>query len=86
MTHTARDGWKLVPVEPTAEMLKAADPYALIAAIYRTMLAAAPSPPSEVTREEIARVIFIYTREEHNGCLDAADAVLSLFHQSGEKG
>lgn len=112
MTHTARDGWKWVPVEPTEEMIAAArrNNHPRDVDTWNTMLSAAPSPPSEVTREEIARVLYkargqfsaettayhfdIYAREpEGLGDLQMAvfraycdaDAVLSLFHQRGEK-
>lgn len=45
-------GWKLVPVEPTNDMQKAADEWAAKGfdwpkAVYRAMLAASPTPPAE---------------------------------------
>lgn len=42
----AREGWKLVPVEPTEAMLMASYMYASVysAESYRAMLAAAPEP------------------------------------------
>ena len=108
MTHTARDGWKLVPVEPTPEMLFSAkesvkdwsefgaewleEEGAAWTSAYRAMLEAAPSPPSEVTREEINKVLHDEIRSctgislSQDGTLKLADAVLSLFHQRGEKG
>ena len=48
----APDGWRLVPVEPTDEMLDAAtrelpSPWKSMAGLYRAMLAASPEPPSE---------------------------------------
>ena len=58
------DGWKLVPVEPTPEMLKAAKDstwigghYSFMA--YRAMLAAAPQQPAPqpLTPEQRARLI-----------------------------
>jgi len=112
MTHTARDGWKWVPVEATEEMIAAPNFYATTAQVYRAMVTAAPSPPSEVTREEnkiatglkeailhnkIANELerrFAYIFADGNIgasnvreiCIEAASAVLSLFHQRGEKG
>jgi hypothetical protein len=54
----AQEGWKLVPVEPTKEMIEAGDDSRLYAeedgpdwrntdSTYRAMLAATPPPPSE---------------------------------------
>jgi hypothetical protein len=39
-----RDGWQLVPVEPTPEMLAAGDKYIGTPATYKAMLSACPSP------------------------------------------
>ncbi|MBB4817082.1 hypothetical protein HNP29_000439 [Pseudomonas alcaligenes] len=39
------EGWKLVPVAPTPEMLEAGDGYLGTPATYKTMLSAAPQPP-----------------------------------------
>ncbi|WP_431482271.1 hypothetical protein [Pseudomonas solani] len=39
------EGWRLVPVEPTPEMLEAGDGYLGTPATYKTMLSAAPQPP-----------------------------------------
>jgi hypothetical protein len=52
------EGWKLVPVEPTEEMINKADAYAVsgahegnyrsyLAEIFRIMLAAEPTPPAQ---------------------------------------
>ncbi len=48
--HTERDGWKLVPIEPTQEMVDAhmsGMQSAGFSRAYRDMLAAAPKPESE---------------------------------------
>ena len=59
--------WKLVPVEPTDEMLDAADvparvhPDAYFRAVYRAMLAAAPEPPADEkggSQENRLRVLY----------------------------
>jgi len=43
-TPAAAAGWKLVPVEPTKEMLEAMVSSAWLPGCYRAMLAAAPQP------------------------------------------
>ena len=43
--HMVPAGWKLVPVEPTPEMLAAGDKYIGTPATYKAMLSACPSPP-----------------------------------------
>ena len=48
--HTEQDGWKLVPIEPTQEMVDAhmsGMQSAGFSRAYRDMLAAAPKPESE---------------------------------------
>ena len=46
-TDTAQaGGWRLVPVEPTQEMIDAMRSSVWLPACYRAMLAAAPTPPT----------------------------------------
>lgn len=68
-TQTPPEGWVLVPREPTAEMLDAADdlfgaPVRIDATpAYRAMLSAVPPPPSKqpgLTREACAKIIDPY--------------------------
>lgn len=70
MTHTARDGWKWVPVEPTEEMIAAArrNNHPRDVDTWNTMLSAAPSPPSEVTREAARKVWSYIERLLHEEC------------------
>lgn len=45
--HTERDGWKLVPIEPTEKMKAAAESEYSLKLAYKAMLRAAPKPESE---------------------------------------
>lgn len=45
--HEVPEGWQLVPVEPTEEILRAIRSCVLVESIYRAMLAAAPKPEAK---------------------------------------
>lgn len=55
------DGWKLVPVEPTKEMIdaglrkNASNPHPWCPAVYRAMLAASPANPAETQAVEVGK-------------------------------
>lgn len=51
-------GYKLVPVEPTCEMLHAAVKVSGVLVIYEAMLAAAPTPPQPIYDEAKERELF----------------------------
>ena len=48
------EGWRLVPVEPTQEMIDAMRSSVWLPACYRAMLAAAPTPPTSAEGVEHA--------------------------------
>lgn len=53
---TVPEGWKLVPVDPTREMLRSAFPASgpvTANAVYRAMLAAAPQPPKHYDQQAL---------------------------------
>jgi hypothetical protein len=74
----APEGWRLIPAEPTREMLAAGVSVAVgVVPIYAAMLAAAPTPPASddvpVSRElldEAERCAFVL---ENIGSMDAED-------------
>lgn len=62
------DGWKLVPVEPTPEMLAATSWPKCAETDYRHMLDAAPTPPAQQDDEalEVLRELMLWI--ENWGC------------------
>ena len=57
------EGWKIVPVEPTGEMVDAGIRSLGTADKFRAMLAAAPTPPSTEDRKDAER--FRFLQEDH---------------------
>lgn len=86
------DGWKLIPLVPTGEMLNAClmggkyeNRLDLRPAIYRAMLAAAPAQPQSesviVPRELILRIAFPATTTDKNDALSEIRAMLGGDHE-----
>lgn len=63
-------GYKLVPVEPTCEMLHAAVKVSGVLVIYEAMLASAPTPPQPIYDEAKERELFEAWADEKGFCLD----------------
>ena len=68
----APEGWKIVPVEPTGEMVDAGIRSLGTADKFRAMLAAAPTPPSAEDRKDAERLNWLDEQGMiaigHKGC------------------
>lgn len=64
------EGYKLVPVEPTGEMINAGFDGFGMAGAYAQMLAAAPTPPQPIYDEAKERELFEAEQDEAGGNID----------------